>query len=45
MDNIIEVRELTKKYGDFTANENINFAVRRGEIHAIIGEMAPERQR
>lgn len=38
MDNIIEVRDLTKKYGDFTANENINFAVRRGEIHAIIGE-------
>lgn len=38
MDNIIEVRNLTKKYGDFTANRNINFAIRRGEIHAIIGE-------
>ncbi|MGN1027850.1 MAG: ABC transporter ATP-binding protein [Faecousia sp.] len=38
MENIIEVRNLTKKYGDFTANKNINFSIRRGEIHAIIGE-------
>ncbi len=38
MEHIIEVRNLTKKYGDFTANRNINFAIRRGEIHAIIGE-------
>ena len=38
MNNIIEVRDLTKKYGDFTANDKINFTIREGEIHAIIGE-------
>ena len=38
MADIIEVRNLTKKYGDFTANNHINFSIRQGEIHAIIGE-------
>lgn len=38
MADIIEVRNLTKKYGDFTANNNISFSIRKGEIHAIIGE-------
>ncbi|MBC8536728.1 ABC transporter ATP-binding protein [Feifania hominis] len=36
--NIIETRNLTKKFGDFTANDQISFAVKQGEIRAIIGE-------
>lgn len=36
--NIIETRNLTKKFGDFTANSNIDFAVEQGEIRAVIGE-------
>lgn len=38
MDNIICTKDLTKKYGDFIANENINLEIARGEIRAIIGE-------
>ena len=34
----IELRSITKRFGGFTANENVNLAVRRGSIHAIIGE-------
>lgn len=36
--NIIETVNLTKRFGEFTANDNINFAVEKGEIHAIVGE-------
>lgn len=36
--NIIETVALTKKFDDLTANNNINFSVRDGEIHALIGE-------
>lgn len=34
---VIEVRSLTKKYGDFTAVNNLNFSVRRGEVFGFIG--------
>ena len=36
-DKILEVRGVTKKFGGFTALKNINFDVRRGQIHAVIG--------
>lgn len=36
--NIIETKNLVKKYGDFVANDNINMSVKKGEIRAIIGE-------
>ncbi|NLY19963.1 MAG: ABC transporter ATP-binding protein [Tissierellia bacterium] len=29
---------ITKKFGDFTANDNINLIVEKGEIHALLGE-------
>lgn len=35
---IIEARDLTKKFGDFTANDKINLKIEEGEIRAIIGE-------
>ena len=35
---LIETRDITKKFGDFTANDKINIAVEEGEIRAIIGE-------
>ncbi len=35
---IIETRNLTKKFGDFTANESINLKIYEGQIHAIVGE-------
>lgn len=35
---IIKTVNLTKKFGDFTANDTINLTVRQGEIKAIVGE-------
>ena len=36
--NIIEVRDLTKKYGDTQAVDGISFDVREGELFAFLGE-------
>jgi ABC-2 type transport system ATP-binding protein len=33
----IEVREITKKFGDFTAVDHISFSVEHGEIFALLG--------
>ncbi len=35
---LLEMKGITKKYGDFTANHDIHFDVRKGEIHALVGE-------
>jgi len=37
MNNIIQVSNLTKKFGDFTAVDNISFSVSKGEIFAFLG--------
>ena len=36
-ENIIEVSNLTKKFGDFTAVDSISFTVKRGETFAFLG--------
>lgn len=37
MENIISVKNLTKKFKDFTAVDNISFDVKKGEIFAFLG--------
>lgn len=37
-ENVIEMIGITKQFGDFKANDNINLQVRKGEIHALLGE-------
>ncbi|MDR3642195.1 MAG: ATP-binding cassette domain-containing protein [Candidatus Doudnabacteria bacterium] len=37
MPNIIDVTNLTKRFGDFTAVDSISFSVERGEIFAFLG--------
>ena len=37
LNNAIEVRDLTKTFGAFTAVDHINFEVRRGEIFGFLG--------
>ncbi|WP_044643004.1 ABC transporter ATP-binding protein [Risungbinella massiliensis] len=32
------MRNITKRFGKFTANDQINLAVKQGEIHALLGE-------
>lgn len=36
-DTVISVRDLTKRFGDFTAVDRISFDVRRGEIFGFLG--------
>jgi len=36
-ENIIEVKNLIRKYGDYSAVNNISFNVKRGEIFAFLG--------
>lgn len=38
-ENVLEARNVTKVYpGGVVANHNVNFSVRKGEIHALVGE-------
>ncbi len=36
-ENIIEVENLIKKFGDFTANDNLTFSVKKSEIFGFLG--------
>ena len=35
---LLEIRAISKRFGDLTANDAISLTLRRGEIHALIGE-------
>ncbi len=35
---VVEMRDIVKKFGSFTANDHINLKVHKGEVHAILGE-------
>ena len=37
MEQIINVEHLTKKFGDFTAVDDISFTVGKGEIFGFLG--------
>ena len=37
MDNMIQVKDLCKKYDDFVALDNINFTLKKGKILAFLG--------
>lgn len=36
--NVIEMNHITKVFGDFKANDDITLHLRKGEIHALLGE-------
>ena len=38
---VIQMKDIVKKFGDFTANDHINLTVHKGEVHAILGENVP----
>ena len=35
---LLEARDIVKLFGDFTANDRITLRLRRGQIHALLGE-------
>lgn len=35
---IVEMQNITKRFGDVIANDHVNFQLRKGEIHALLGE-------
>ena len=35
---VVEMQHIVKQFGDFKANDDINLEVRKGEIHALLGE-------
>jgi len=37
MTAVIEVKDLTKKYGDFTAVDHVNYTIEEGEIFGLLG--------
>lgn len=38
MHNVIEMKNITKQFPGVLANENVNFKLRKGEIHVLLGE-------
>ncbi len=38
MDNIVKMENITKIFPGIIANDNVNFDLRKGEIHALLGE-------
>jgi simple sugar transport system ATP-binding protein len=38
MEEILRMENITKQFGDLYANRDINFDVRRGEVHTLLGE-------
>ncbi|QFI14775.1 ABC transporter ATP-binding protein [Borrelia sp. CA_690] len=37
-EDILVLENITKRYGDFVANDNVSIKFRPGEVHAILGE-------
>ncbi len=36
--HLLAARHVTKSFGAFVANDDINFAIGAGELHALLGE-------
>ncbi len=38
MKNVVEMKDITKRFPGIIANSHVNFTLRQGEIHALLGE-------
>ena len=37
-ENVVEMRQIVKRFPGVLANDHVNFSLRKGEIHALLGE-------
>ena len=37
-DNSVEMKNISMQFPGVLANDNVDFSVRKGEIHALVGE-------
>ena len=35
---LLQVTNISKKFGDFYANDNLNLSIETGKVHALLGE-------
>ena len=38
MDELLRMEHVSKRFGDFYANKDINLTIRKGEVHTLLGE-------
>ena len=38
MDHVVEMLNISKRFPGILANDNITLALRKGEVHALLGE-------
>jgi len=38
LEELLRMEHVSKRFGDFYANRDINLSVRKGEVHTLLGE-------
>ena len=38
MEELLRMEHISKRFGNFYANHDVNFSVAKGEVHTLLGE-------